>query len=59
MSAEDVHAELGQILEGERSGREGDETIVCDLTGVGAQDAAIGEAAYHALTGTVPEPVTP
>ncbi len=60
MSADDVHAELGQILEEQRPGREADdETIVCDLTGVGAQDAAIGEAAYYALTGTEPEPRDP
>ncbi len=51
MSAEDVYAELGEIVEGRRPGREGDESIVCDLTGVGAQDAAIGEMAYRALTG--------
>lgn len=57
MSADEVYAELGQILEEERPGRESDdETIVCDLTGVGAQDAAIGEAAYYALTGVEPEP---
>ncbi len=56
MSAEDVHAELGQILEEQRAGREGNETIVCDLTGVGAQDAAIGEAAYRALVEAVGEP---
>ncbi len=49
MGLDDVHAELGQVLTGERPGREGDETIVCDLTGVGAQDAAIAEAALTAL----------
>jgi ornithine cyclodeaminase len=50
MSAEDVHAELGEILVGTRPGRErDDETIVCDLTGVGAQDAAIAEVALRAL----------
>jgi ornithine cyclodeaminase len=48
MGADDVHAELGQVVEGGRPGREGNETIVCDLTGVGAQDAAIAEAAYQA-----------
>lgn len=46
-----VYAELGQILVGDVPGRESDETIVCDLTGVGAQDAAIAEAAWKALSG--------
>jgi len=51
MSELDVHAELGEIAVGSRAGRESpEETIICDLTGVGAQDAAIAEAAYHALT---------
>jgi ornithine cyclodeaminase/alanine dehydrogenase-like protein (mu-crystallin family) len=45
----DIHAELGKILTGERSGREGREMIVCDLTGVGAQDAAIAELAWSKL----------
>ena len=49
MGVDDVHAELGEVLTGARPGREGDETIVCDLTGVGAQDAAIAEAAFAAL----------
>lgn len=50
MAPADVYAELGQILVGERPGREGSEDIVCDLTGVGAQDAAIAMVAYSALT---------
>jgi len=45
----DVYAELGQILVGERPGREGSESIVCDLTGVGVQDAAIADTAFSAL----------
>ncbi len=46
-----VHAQLGEIVLGSRAGRESEgETIVCDLTGVGAQDAAIAEAAHRALT---------
>jgi ornithine cyclodeaminase len=49
MDVADVHAELGEVLTGARPGREGDETIVCDLTGVGAQDAAIAEAAFASL----------
>jgi len=51
MSADDVYAELGAIVIGERPGREGDETIVCDLTGVGAQDAAMSETAFTELSG--------
>lgn len=54
MSADDVHAELGQVLIGARAGREGEETIVCDLTGMGAQDAAIAEVALEALLGSPP-----
>lgn len=50
----DVHAELGDVAVGARAGREGDETIVCDLTGVGAQDAAIAEVAFRALVETRP-----
>lgn len=46
-----VYAELGQIVAGDLPGREGNETILCDLTGVGAQDAAMAEAAWKALSG--------
>ena len=42
MTVDDVHAELGQIVSGQVKGRKGKELIVCDLTGTGAQDAAIG-----------------
>jgi ornithine cyclodeaminase len=38
-----VYAELGDIVVGQTAGRTGDELIVCDLTGLGAQDAAIAE----------------
>ncbi len=44
---EELHAELGEVLIGRKSGREGKELIVCDLTGVGAQDAAIAEVAWE------------
>jgi hypothetical protein len=37
----------GSLLQ---SGREGDEIIVCDLTGTGAQDAAIGQVAWEKLS---------
>ena len=42
---------------GERSGREGKEMIVCDLTGVGAQDAAIAELAWTKLGTPASTPV--
>lgn len=45
-----AHAELGHIVTGRVPGRLGEETIVCDLTGSGAQDAAIAEVAWTALT---------
>jgi len=45
----DIHAELGEILQGQRSGREAGELIVCDLTGVGAQDAAMAGVVWEAL----------
>jgi ornithine cyclodeaminase len=43
MKPEDVHAELGEILAGRKPGRERDSEItVADLTGLGIQDAAMG-----------------
>jgi ornithine cyclodeaminase/alanine dehydrogenase-like protein (mu-crystallin family) len=44
-----IHAELGEILQGVRLGREGSELIVCDLTGVGAQDAAMAGVVWEML----------
>ncbi len=49
VAAESVHAELGEVLVGAKTGREGSELIICDLTGVGAQDAAIAEVAWGKL----------
>ena len=46
-----IHAELGEVLVGHRPGREGEELIVCDLTGVGAQDAALAGVAWDLLSG--------
>jgi ornithine cyclodeaminase len=46
-----VYAELGEIVIGKKPGRQAAELIVCDLTGVGAQDAAIAEAAWRRLGG--------
>jgi ornithine cyclodeaminase len=50
LPVEGVYAELGHIVVGDVPGRVGDETIICDLTGVGAQDAAIAEVAWKALS---------
>jgi len=49
MTEADVHAELGEIINGDKVGREADEIIVVDLTGTGAQDAAIGQVAWDKL----------
>ena len=59
MTADDVHAEIGQIINGEKPGRVGNELIVCDLTGTGAQDAAIGSYVMKALDGVVPGAMPP
>lgn len=48
MTEEDVYCELGELVNG-KPGREGDELIVVDLTGTGAQDAAIGQVAWDKL----------
>jgi ornithine cyclodeaminase/alanine dehydrogenase-like protein (mu-crystallin family) len=50
MTEADVYAELGQVVNGDKAGREGDELIVVDLTGTGAQDAAIGQVAWDKLS---------
>lgn len=50
MTEADVYAELGEVVNGEKKGREGDELIVVDLTGTGAQDAAIGQLAWNTLS---------
>jgi ornithine cyclodeaminase/alanine dehydrogenase-like protein (mu-crystallin family) len=49
MTVNDVYAELGEIING-KPGRVGDELIVVDLTGTGAQDAAIGQVAWDKLS---------
>jgi ornithine cyclodeaminase/alanine dehydrogenase-like protein (mu-crystallin family) len=48
MTESDVYCELGELVNG-KPGREGDELIVVDLTGTGAQDAAIGQVAWEKL----------
>jgi ornithine cyclodeaminase/alanine dehydrogenase-like protein (mu-crystallin family) len=50
MTEDDVYAEIGEVVNGTKAGREGDELIVVDLTGTGAQDAAIGQVAFDLLT---------
>lgn len=50
MMENDVYAELGEIINGSKVGREGSEVIVVDLTGTGAQDAAIGQVAWDTLS---------
>eukprot|EP01031_Cornospumella_fuschlensis_P024026 gene24026-29073_t len=49
MTEKDVYAEIGEIVCGRKKGREGEEMIVVDLTGTGAQDAAIGQWAWNTL----------
>lgn len=50
LSPDEIGGELGEVLEGSRPGRDDDdEIVVCDLTGVGAQDAAVAEAAWTAV----------
>ncbi|HSB62348.1 MAG TPA: ornithine cyclodeaminase family protein [Vicinamibacteria bacterium] len=54
-----VHAELGEIVAGSKSGRERDDEItIVDLTGLGIQDAAVGgfvaeEAARRGIGRTI------
>ncbi|GMI46492.1 hypothetical protein TrCOL_g10349 [Triparma columacea] len=50
MTEGDVYAEMGEVVAGMKPGREGDELIVVDLTGTGAQDAAIGQVAWDKLS---------
>ena len=50
LTASAIHADLGEILLGEWPGREGDELIVCDLTGVGAQDAALAGVVWSLIS---------
>ncbi|MGD2217420.1 MAG: hypothetical protein PVJ64_11705, partial [Gemmatimonadales bacterium] len=49
LTADSVHAELGEVLTGAKTGREGSELIICDLTGVGVQDAAVAEVTWDTL----------
>lgn len=50
LTRHDVHAELGEIVAGKKSGRTSDaEITIADLTGVGFQDTAIAAAAFESL----------
>jgi ornithine cyclodeaminase/alanine dehydrogenase-like protein (mu-crystallin family) len=56
MTADDVHAELGEVVAGRKRGRAGDEEItVFDSTGTGLQDVAAAIAAYRSYTLTAKE----
>ena len=51
MSVEAVHAQLGEVAAGLKTGRESDaETIIFDSTGSGLQDVAAAIAAYRGAT---------
>jgi len=52
MKETDVYAEIGEVVNGDKPGREGNELILVDLTGTGAQDAAIGQVAWDVLGGS-------
>jgi ornithine cyclodeaminase/alanine dehydrogenase-like protein (mu-crystallin family) len=48
MTAADVHAELAQLVTGERPGRQdADEITIFDSTGTGIQDVAAAARAYE------------
>src|SRR5215813_2186938 len=48
MTAEDVHAELGQLVSGSKRGRQSaDEITIFDSTGTGIQDVAAAARAYE------------
>jgi ornithine cyclodeaminase/alanine dehydrogenase-like protein (mu-crystallin family) len=52
MMRSDVHAELGQLLVGEKAGRTSpDEIIIFDSTGTGLQDVAVAAAIYERFSG--------
>ncbi len=50
MTRDDVYAEIGDVVNGDKPGRVGEELILVDLTGTGAQDAAIGQVAWDILS---------
>jgi ornithine cyclodeaminase len=51
LTRHDVHAELGEIVAGKKTGRTSEAGItIADLTGVGFQDTAIASAAFESLS---------
>lgn len=51
MKESDVYCEIGDVVAGTKKGRQAsDGIIVVDLTGTGAQDAAIGQHAWEVLS---------
>ncbi|MEL6661103.1 MAG: hypothetical protein AAFR36_31940, partial [Bacteroidota bacterium] len=53
MSVDDVYCELGDLVNGTVGRANDEEVIVVDLTGTGAQDAAVGQVAWNKLKGFV------
>jgi len=48
LDEKDVHGELGEVLLGDKSGRERDDEItVCDLTGIAVQDVVTSQLVYE------------
>jgi len=48
ITEKDVHAELGEILLGRKTGRESDDEItICDLTGIAVQDVVTSQLVYE------------
>lgn len=45
-----VHAELGEVVIGRKAGREGEESILVDLTGVGVQDAGLADSVWKQVS---------
>ncbi len=43
----DIHATVGEVLVGLKKGREGEETVVFDTTGIAIQDVALGALVYE------------
>jgi ectoine utilization protein EutC len=47
ITEKDVHAELGEVLLGKKTGRESDDEItICDLTGIAVQDVVTSQLVY-------------
>ena len=48
ITEQDVHAELGEVLLGRKSGRQSDDEItICDLTGIAVQDVVTSQLVYE------------